>query len=202
MKLQIISCLLSIILFFAPSAFGGFSVSDSISNTATAKLLSPGSPGYNKYLVGLTVAHATLGAATELCIRSVPIASTTATLSSNTLVMAADYGWQVGDLVYVTASTVTGLTAANYYYIFSKSGNNLQFTAARGSTVATISGSSVAATLSKILFRSQLQTTALPLINAISYGEPKGGIGLGIEAVTVTAVTGLVYLNTYLEERN
>ncbi len=194
--------LVSFIFGGIPVAWGASAVTDQITNSATAKLVSPAASGQSNYLSGLTIAHATLGAVTDFCIRSVPVASTTATIAADTLVMAASYNWSVGDLIYVTASTVTGLTAGEYYYIHSVSGPSLTFTAAIGSTVATISGTAVAATLSKVLFRSQLQTTALPIKDILIAREPKGGLGLALEAVTVTAVTGRVDFNIYTEVRN
>jgi hypothetical protein len=172
-----------------------YGIADSITNTTTAVQIKAATASNLNYVTGLTIQSATLGGATVFQVRSTPVASTTATISSNTLVMAATYGWKVGDLVYVTTSTVTGLTASNYYYILTVSGANLTFSATRGGSTLAISGSSVVATLTKILYRTTLQTTALPL-TVMSFRNPlSGGINLAIEAVTLTGVTGIIDLN-------
>lgn len=163
---------------------------DQITNSTTAaQLKAAGGAGIKNYVTGLTIAHAALGAASEFVIRSTPIASTTATIASNTLVMAGTYNWKIGDMVQVTASTVTGLSAGSYYYILTVSGANLTFSATRGGTTLAISGSSVNATLAKVLFRSQLQTAALPMQNVIFPNPVSGGDNLAVEALTVTATT-------------
>jgi hypothetical protein len=172
-----------------------FGAIDSITNTATAVQIRPATASNLNYVTGLTIQSATLGGATVFQLRSTPVASTTATISSNTLVMAATYGWKVGDLVYVTASTVTGLSAGSYYYILTVSGANLTFSATRGGGTLAISGTSVVATLAKVLYRTTLQTTALPL-TVVQFQNPlSGGINLAIEAVTLTGVTGIIDLN-------
>jgi hypothetical protein len=166
-----------------------------ISNSATANQIKAAVASNQNYLTGFTLQHATLGGSADFCIRTTPVASTTATISSNTLVMAATYNWKVGDLVYVTASTVTGLTAGNYYYLLTVSGANLTFSATRGGSTLAISGTSVSATLTKILHRSTLQTTALPL-SPVHLATPiSGGTNLALEAVTVAAVTGVIDVN-------
>ncbi len=131
----------------------------------------------------------------EITLRSTPIISTTATIASNTLVMSATYNWKVGDLVYVTASGVTGLTAANYYYLLTVSAASLTFSATRGGSTLVISGTTVNATLSKIMFRTQLQTTALPLTDLSFVNPLDGGTGLAIEMCTPTAQTGRIDFN-------
>jgi hypothetical protein len=169
---------------------------DSITNTTTATQIKNATASNKNYITGLSLAHATLAAAGEIQLRSTPVASTTATLSANTLVMAATYNWKVGDLVYVTASGVTGLSAGSYYYILTVSAANLTFSATRGGSTLVISGTTVSATLAKVLFRTQLQTTALPLVD-INFPSPvDGGTNLAIEVCTPVAIaTGRIDYN-------
>jgi hypothetical protein len=172
-----------------------FGAIDSITNTTTAVQIRAATASNQNHVTGLQIQTATLSGTPVFLLRSTPVASTTATIASNTLVMAATYGWKVGDLVLVTASTVTGLTAGNYVYILTVSGANLTFSATRGGSTLAISGASVSATLSKVLFRTTLQTTALPLTPIRFECPVSGGINLAIEAVTLTAVTGQVDIN-------
>lgn len=172
-----------------------FAVSDNLTNSATAVLIRAAATTLRQYVTGLTLACATLGAAIEFLLRTTPVASTTATISSNTLVMADSYGWDPGDMVQVTASTVTGLTAGNYYYLKTVNGPNLTFAATRGGATVSISGAGVAATVALVLFRTQLQTTALPLIAQAFEPPLKGGIGQAIEIVTPAATTGRIDFN-------
>lgn len=172
-----------------------YGIADTITNSATAVQVRAALASNHAYVTGLSLQTATLSGATVFQLRSTPIASTTATIASNTLVMAGTYNWKVGDLVYVTVSTVTGLTAGNYYYLLTVSGASLTFSATRGGSTAAISGSSVVATLTKVMYRTTLQTTALPLINIPFQNPLSGGTGLAIEAVTLTAVTGGIDLN-------
>lgn len=166
--------------------------SDSITNSTTAVQLKAATASNKTYMTGLTIASATLGSAIELQIRDTPIASTTATIAANTLVMSATYNWRVGDMIYVTASTVTGLSAGSYYYLLTVSGANLTFSATRGGGTLSISGTTVSATLAHVLFRTQLQTTALPLVD-ITFKTPlPTGTGLALEACTPTAATGRI----------
>jgi hypothetical protein len=173
-----------------------FHAIDQITNSATAQQAKAASAGLKNYVTRLSLSTATLGAAGEIQVRSTPIASTSATIASNTLVMAGTYNWKVGDMVYVTASTVTGLTAANYYYILTVSGANLTFAATRGGTTLAISGTTVVATLAKIMYRQQLQTTALPVSQVLFDTPVDGGTGLAIEVVTPVAIaTGRIDWN-------
>jgi len=175
-----------------------FQAIDQITNSTTAVQLKAALASNQNYITGLTIGTETLGAAGEIQIRSTPVASTTATIASNILVMAATYGWKVGDLVYVTASGVTGLTAGNYYYILTVSGANLTFSATRGGGTLSISGTSVNATLAKVLWRQKLNTTALPVASLTFPSPVSGGVGLAIEAVTpVTLTSGRVDLNVF-----
>jgi hypothetical protein len=170
-----------------------FVVSDRITNSATAAQVKALTASNKQYVTGFTIKTATLGGSTDFLLRSTPVASTTATIASNTLVMAATYNWKVGDLVYVTASTVTGLTAGSYYYLLTVSAANLTFSATRGGSTLAISGTSVSATLSKVLHRVGLDTT--PAILPFSLQDHADtGTGLALEAVTLTAVTGNVDL--------
>jgi len=173
-----------------------FHAIDQITNSATAQQAKAATAGLKNYVTRLSLSTATLGAAGEIQVRSTPIASTSATIASNTLVMAGSYNWKVGDMVYVTASTVTGLTAANYYYILTVSGANLTFATTRGGSTLAISGTTVSATLAKIMYRQQLQTTALPATQ-IQFDTPvDGGTGLAIEVVTPVAIaTGRIDWN-------
>lgn len=175
-----------------------FQAIDSITNSTTAVQIKAALASNQNYVTGLTLGTETLGAAGELQIRSTPVASTTATIASNILVMAATYGWKVGDMVYVTASTVTGLTAGSYYYILTVSAANLTFSATRGGSTLSISGSSVNATLAKVMWRQRLLTTAMP-VNDIVFASPvSGGINLAIEACTPTALTsGRIDINVF-----
>jgi hypothetical protein len=171
---------------------------DSITNSTTATQLKAGTASNKTYVSGLTIGSDTLGAAGEIQLRSTPIASTSATISANTLVMAGTYNWKVGDLVYVTASTVTGLSAGSYYYLLTVSAANLTFSATRGGGTLAISGTTVSATLAKVLWRHKLQTTSLPL-TAVKFPNPvDGGTGLAVEMCTPTALTsGRVDFDVY-----
>lgn len=167
----------------------------SITNSTTAVQCRAAVASNKIYMTCLQLAHATLGAAMDFQVRDVPVASTTATISANTLVMAATYGWKVGDLVYVTTSTVTGLSAGSYYYLLTVSGANLTFSATPGGSTLAISGTSVAATLAHVVFMTQLETTALPITNIV-FGSPRStGTGLGLEICTPVAQTGKISVN-------
>jgi hypothetical protein len=172
-----------------------YGVADSISNSTTAVQIKAATASNHNYVTGMQIQTDTLSGSSIFQLRSTPIASTTATISANTLVMSATYGWKVGDLVYVTASTVSGLSAGSYYYLLTVSTVNLTFSATRGGGTLSISGTNVSATLSKVFFKTTLQTTALPL-TIMEFTNPlSGGLGLAIEAVTLTAVTGVVDIN-------
>jgi hypothetical protein len=162
---------------------------DSITASATAIQVKEATTSNHNYVTGLTISNATLGSAGTIQLRSTPVASTTATIATNTLVMAATYGWKIGDLVLVTASTVVGLTAGTHYYIKSVSGASLTFSATRGGATATISGTSVVATLTKILWRTTLQTAAMPPQSVLFNSPINGGLGLAIEMCTPTSLT-------------
>jgi hypothetical protein len=169
-----------------------FVTHDRITNSTTAAQLRALTASNKAYVTGITINTATLGGTTEFQLRSTPVASTTATIASNTLVMAATYNWKVGDMVFVTASGVTGLTVNTAYYILTVSGANLTFSATRGGATLAISGTSVSATLSKILWRTSLNSTAQPIV-ALEWNNPADtGTGLALEAVTTTAVTGQI----------
>jgi hypothetical protein len=166
-------------------------VTDRITNSTTAVQIKALAASLKQYVTSFTIKTATLGGSSDFQLRSTPVASTTATIASNTLVMAATYNWKVGDLVYVTASTVTGLTAGNYYYLLTVSGANLTFATTRGGSTLAISGTTVSATLAKVLHRVGLDTAAAVL--PFSMPNPADtGTGLALEAVTLTAVTGNV----------
>lgn len=166
-----------------------FGVGDRITASTTATQIKAASASLQNYSTGIIIGSDALGASGDIQLRSTPVASTSATIASNTLVMAATYGWKVGDLVYVTASTVTGLTAANYYYILTVSGANLTFSATRGGSTLAISGTTVSATLSKILWRHKLQTASLPVVNLEFENPVSGGINLAIEMCTPVSLT-------------
>jgi hypothetical protein len=173
-----------------------FGSGDSITNSTTAVQIRVAAAALQNYITSFQIATDTLGAAGDLQIRSTPVVSTTATIASNTLVMSATYGWKVGDKVYVTASTVTGLSAGSYYYLLTVSAANLTFSATRGGGTLVISGTGVNATLSKVLYKTRLQTTSLPLTSIQLRDPVAGGINLAIEACTPTALTsGEVTLN-------
>jgi hypothetical protein len=171
---------------------------DDITASTTAKQIKNATASNQNYVTGLSLGSDTLGAAGYIQLRSTPVASTTATIASNTLVMAATYNWKVGDMVYVTVSTVTGLSAGSYYYILTVSAANLTFSATRGGSTLAISGTGVAATLGKILFRHKLQTTSLPL-TSVCFNDPIGaGTNLAIEMCTPTSLSsGVVDFNVH-----
>lgn len=166
-----------------------WTVSDEITNSTTAVRVNALAASLKQYVSSLSIATETLGAAGYLQLRSTPVASTTATIASNTLVMAATYNWKVGDRVLVTASTVTGLSAGSIYYILTVSGANLTFSATRGGGTLAISGTSVSATLSKLVWTTYLNTTALPLTQVQFMNPCDGGTGLSLEMCTPTALT-------------
>jgi hypothetical protein len=169
-----------------------FVAHDRITNSTTAAQLRALTASNKAYVTGLTINTATLGGTTEFQLRSTPVASTTATIASNTLVMAATYNWKVGDMVYVTASGVTGLTVNTSYYVLTVSGANLTFSATRGGTTLAISGTSVSATLAKVLWRTTLNTTAQPIVSLAWNNPADTGTGLALEAVALSAVTGQI----------
>jgi hypothetical protein len=166
-----------------------FGSGDSITNITTAVQIQPATASFQNFIKGFSIAHEALGTSGDFLIRSTPVVSTTATIASNTLVMSATYNWKVGDKVLVTASTVTGLTAGSYYYLLTVSGANLTFSATRGGGTLAISGTSVNATLSKILYKTKLGTAALQVTQIERDCPPGGGTGLAIEMVTPTALT-------------
>ncbi len=166
-----------------------YGLGDRITASTTATQIRPATASLQNYATAISIGTDTLGAAGDIQLRSTPVASTTATIASNILVMAATYGWKVGDLVYVTASTVTGLTAANYYYILTVSGANLTFSATRGGSTLAISGTTVSATLAKVLWRHKLQTASLPLTYIPFTNPVSGGINLAIEVCTPVSLS-------------
>lgn len=167
-----------------------YNVHDRITaSSTTAVQVKAATASLKNFVNGFTLATDTLGAAGDIQLRSTPVASTTATISANTLVMAATYGWKVGDLVLVTASTVTGLTAGSYYYLLTVSGASLTFAATRGGSTSVISGTSVVATLTKIIWRTKLQTASLPLTYVPLANPDNGGAGLAIEMVLPATLT-------------
>jgi len=172
-----------------------FSTTDSITNTTTATVVRALLASNKAYVTGMTLAHAAHSAAGEIQIRTTPVASASATIASNTLVLPSTYNWRVGDMVYVTASTVTGLTAGNYYYIASVSTTSVTFSSTRGGGTLAISGTSVSATVALILFRTQLQTTALNLSQFVFPCPLAGGTGLAIEVCTPVALSGRIDWN-------
>jgi hypothetical protein len=165
---------------------------DNFTGSTTAILAKALLASNKQYLTDIFLQWAALSVGGPLQIGSVAVASTTATIASNILVMSASYAFKVGDMVYVTASSVTGLSAGSYYYIRSVSGANLTFSATRGGTELAISGSSVAATLRHILHIVNLPTAAGNL--QLSFATPKqSGTGLGIEICTpVSTGTGRI----------
>ena len=172
-----------------------FQASDTITNTTTSVQVKAATASNKNYITGVQITTAALSGATVLQLRDVPIASTSATIASNTLVMSATYNWKVGDIVYVTASTVTGLTAGSYYYLLTVSTTSLTFSATRGGSTMVISGTTVSATLAHVLHRITLQTTALPVTVLEFPTALQSGTGLGVEMTTLTAVTGAVDFN-------
>lgn len=167
-----------------------FNIHDRIAaSSTTAVQVKAATASLKNFVTALSLATDTLGAAGDIQLRSTPVASTTATIASNTLVMAATYGWKVGDIVLVTASTVTGLSAGSYYYLLTVSGANLTFSATRGGSTAAISGTSVSATLTKIIWRTKLQTASLPLTPVPLGAHDSGGTGLAIEMVLPSSLT-------------
>lgn len=164
---------------------------DTIENSTTPKQLKVATASNKTYLTGLSLAWDTLGAAIEIQLRDIPIVSSTATISGNTLVMSATYNWKVGDLIYVTASTVTGLTAGSYYYLLTVSTTSLTFSATRGGSTLAISGTSVNATLAHICYRTQLQTASSDR-NLVFNTPIQSGTGLGLEMCTPTATSGRI----------
>ena len=173
-----------------------WNATDSITNSTTAVQLKAATASNKNYVTSLSIAAGTLASAIEIQVRDTPIASSTATIASNTLVMSGTYNWKVGDLVYVTSSTVTGLTATQYYYLLTVSGTSLTFSTVRGGTTLSISGTSVAATLAHVIYRTQLQTTALPLTNITFTNPISSGTGLALEICTPSAAaTGRIDFN-------
>lgn len=157
----------------------------------TAQQIKAATASQKNYVTAIQLATTLLGAAGLLLIRSTPVVSTSATIASNTLVMAATYNWKVGDVVMCTAisGAVTGMVVGGYYYILSVSGANLTFSATRGGSVLTLTGTTVTITLSKVMARIPLAAAALPL-TSVSFPTPlDGGTGLAIEAVLPASLT-------------
>lgn len=172
-----------------------FSTSDTITNSTTAVQVKAALASNKAYVTGVTLAHGSHTNAGDFLIRTTPVASASATIASNTLVLPGTYNWRVGDMVLVTASTVTGLAAGSYYYIASVSTTSVTFASTRGGSTLAISGTSVSATLSVVLFKTELQTAALPTTQYLFHTPLQGGVGQAIEAVTPTALSGKISWN-------
>jgi len=167
---------------------------DSITNSATAVQCQALTASLHKYVTGFNITYPTLGTAGYFILRSTSMACSSQTISSNTLVTSASTAWKVGDMVYVAASTVTGLTAGNYYYVLTISTTSITFSATRGGGTLAISGTGVTATLHRVIHRHSMPTTALaPNIAQVRFYNPvSGGLALGVEAWTPSATTGQI----------
>ena len=97
-------------------------------------------------------------------------------------------------MIYIAASTVTGLTAGNYYYILTISTTSITFSSTRGGGTLAISGTSVTANIHKVIHRHSMPTTALaPNVVQIAFPNPiPGGINLATECWTPSATTGQI----------
>ena len=168
---------------------------DSITSGTTAVQIKALTASNQNYVTGLKIQHGALGSTSVYEIRSTPVVSTSATLSANTLVMSATYGWKVGDKVKCTATTgsVTGMVVGGYYYILTVSSANLTFSATRGGSTLTLTGTTVSITLSKILYATELQAAVIAPTSIEFTSPPSGGVGLAIECLTNSAVSGNVY---------
>lgn len=176
-----------------------FGVPDSITNSTTAVQIKAATASLHNYILGFNITFPTLGTAGYFMIRSASLACNSQTIAANTLVTSASSGWRIGDMIYVAASTVTGLTAGNYYYILTITTTSITFSATRGGSTLAISGTGVTATIHKVIHRHSMPTTALaPNVVMVKFPNPiPTGLNLATEAWTPVATTGQIDFNVW-----
>lgn len=176
-----------------------FGVPDSITNSTTAVQIKSATASLHNYILGFNITFPTLGTAGYFMLRSASLACNSQTIAANTLVTSASSGWRIGDMIYVAASTVTGLTAGNYYYILTITTTSITFSATRGGSTLAISGTGVTATIHKVIHRHSMPTTALaPNVVMVKFPNPiPTGLNLATEAWTPVATTGQIDFNVW-----
>ena len=167
-----------------------------ITNSTTAVVFK-GAAGVSlrNFVTSITLNTDTLGTATELAIRlSVGL------LAANTLTTATAHDFQIGDQLVFTAigSGLTGIpTVGTICYVKTvPSTTTFTISAVPNGAETTITGTLAGtATLNRILFRTKMQTTALP-ITQLEFTQPlKSAPNTALEIVGLTASTGGIYYN-------
>ena len=151
--------------------------------------------GLRNYVNSIELSNSTLGAGTELELRDADVVASSQTLASNILTTAT-HGLAIGDLVHITASGVTGLSVNTSYYVLTvPSATTLTFSATRGGSTLVISGTSVTATLHRVLWVGYVGVVAGG--RDIKFDIPlKGTVASAMSIVTRTATTsGAIYAN-------
>lgn len=164
-----------------------------VSNNSPVLVKESAGAGLRNYVNNFSITSGALSAATEFEIRDADVVAGSQTIASNTLTTGT-HGLAVGDLVQVTASGVAGLTAGTSYYVLTTpSATTLTFSATRGGSTLVISGTSVTATLHKVLWMGLVSANQsldfrfdIPL---------KGSVATVMSVQAKSSVTGAIYTN-------
>lgn len=164
-----------------------------VNNAALVVVKESAGAGLRNYVNNVQIISSGLSASTELEIRDADVVASSQTIATNILTTGT-HGLAIGELVHVTASGVTGLTAGNSYWVLTvPSTTTATFSATRGGSTLAISGTGVTATLHKVLWMGLIAANQSLNFN---FDIPlKGSVATALSVQTKTAVTGAVYVN-------
>jgi hypothetical protein len=157
-----------------------------------------GTANVRNYCTEITLSGTTNAVSGTVYIEDALLTAASQTIASNTLTTSTNHDLKIGDLVTIATSTVTGLTAtANVYVLTVPSATTVTFSnTPNGSTLA-ISGTSVTATLYRVLWQGYVNTASTPLVH-LQFSTPLRGAPNSVMNIqTPTAATGTIIYNVH-----
>ena len=174
-----------------PAPIGG------IVNTTTAfQVRESAGAGIRNYITAIDFSSEALTNATDFRIREPDLTAGSQTIASNTLTTGT-HGLAIGDAVVATASGVTGLTVGVTYFVLTvPAATTMTLSATRGGSTLAISGTSVTATLHKVLWQTRIPTTGMVPRQIVFPTPLRGSIATAVLLQTATASgAGAVHVN-------
>jgi len=174
-----------------PAPVGGI-----VNTTTSFQVRESAGAGIRNYVTSIDLVSEALTNATDFRIREPDLTAASQTIASNTLTTGT-HGLAIGDAVVATASGVTGLTVGVTYFVLTvPAATTMTLSATRGGSTLAISGTSVTATLHKVLWQTRIPTTGMVPLQIVFPTPLRGSIATAVLLQTATASgAGAVYAN-------
>jgi hypothetical protein len=168
--------------WITPAPIGGI-----VNTTTPFQVRESAGAGIRNYVTAIDLVSEALTNATDLRIREPDLTAASQTIASNTLTTGT-HGLAIGDAVVATASGVTGLTTGVTYFVLTvPAATTMTLSATRGGSTLAISGTSVTATLHKVLWQTRIPTTGMVPRQIIFPTPLRGSIATAVLLQTSTA---------------